>query len=312
MAPPPRLVLVLSENWTIASPRDLGALVRMAQEAEAAGIDAVMLSDHLLLASYAGALGRPANPKEYAAPGNQDPSTPWPDSIVLLSAIAAATSDLRLVAGAIIAPLRHPIALAHQLAALDLLSEGRLVVQPTVGWHEAEYRALGVPFRARGRLLDEHLAAWRALWSETPARFDGAHYRFEDVHMEPKPHRPDGPRLWFGGTKIAPFIVRRLVEYGHGFHPFGQPSHDEMSPIRRAMEDAGRAMEELEIVGGLRPRFPDRHRPASLAEACEQIPDQLQQGYTSICFNPSQYADDIAATPALFREIVERAARAGA
>jgi probable F420-dependent oxidoreductase len=305
---PPRLVLVLTENWTITSSRDLRRLVRLAHEAEDAGIDAVMLSDHLVLGADAGSAGRPANPKAYAAPGNQDPATPWPDSVVLMSAIAAVTTRLRVIAGAIIAPLRHPILLAHQLAALDLLSEGRLVVQPTVSWHEAEYRALGVPFHRRGRLLDEHLQAWKALWASSPAAFRGEHYRFEDVYMEPKPYRPEGPRLWFGGIRISSFIVRRLVEHGHGFHPFGQPSRAEMEPIREAMSAAGRSMDELELVGGLRARFPDAVRPASLAEAAEQIPAQLEQGYTSICFNPSQYTDEVDAVPALCRELVGRVA----
>jgi alkanesulfonate monooxygenase SsuD/methylene tetrahydromethanopterin reductase-like flavin-dependent oxidoreductase (luciferase family) len=99
--PAPRLVMVLTENWTIMSARDLRALVRMAVEAEDAGVDAVMLSDHLVLGASAGAKGRAMNPKEYAAPGNQDPATPWPDSVVLMSGIAAATTRLRIVAGAI-------------------------------------------------------------------------------------------------------------------------------------------------------------------------------------------------------------------
>ena len=71
--PSPRLVLVLCENWTMTSPRDLRALVRIAQEAEDAGIDGVMLSEHIVLGPSAGAGGRPANPRDYAAPGNQDP-----------------------------------------------------------------------------------------------------------------------------------------------------------------------------------------------------------------------------------------------
>src|SRR5262249_8307954 len=168
----PRLVLVLSENWTMTSPRDLRALVRIAQDAEDAGIDGVMLSEHIVLGPSAGELGRPANPRDYAAPGNQDPATAWPDSIVLMSAIAAATTRLRVIGAAIIAPLRHPLLLAHQLAALDLVSEGRLVVQPTVSWLREEYDALGVPFDRRGELLDEHLAAWSELWRATPASFE--------------------------------------------------------------------------------------------------------------------------------------------
>src|SRR5207302_1134222 len=105
--PPLKLVLVLSENWTLIPPRDLRGLVRMAVEAEAAGADAVMMSEHLVLGPSSNARGEPANPREYALPGNQPPETPWPSSIVLLSAIAAVTSRIRLAASAIIAPLRH-------------------------------------------------------------------------------------------------------------------------------------------------------------------------------------------------------------
>ena len=131
----PRMVCVLTENWTMTDPRDLRGIVRMAQEAEDAGFDMVMVSDHVLLGGSAGSQGRMANPRDYAMPGNQDPFTAWPSNIVLLSAIAAATSRIRLGAIALIAPLRHPLVLAHDLAALDLLSEGRLVIQPTVSWH---------------------------------------------------------------------------------------------------------------------------------------------------------------------------------
>ena len=132
------------------------------------------------------------NPRDYALPGNQDPAMPWPSSLVLLAAIASATTTLRLAAAAIIAPLRHPLLLAKDLATLDLLSEGRLVVLPTVSWHEPEYTALAVPYARRGALLDEHLEAWQKAWGPSPASFSGRHYRFEDVWVEPKPYRRDG------------------------------------------------------------------------------------------------------------------------
>jgi probable F420-dependent oxidoreductase len=300
----PRFVLVLSENWTMTSPRDLRALVRMAAEAEDAGIDGVMLSEHIVLGPSAGAGGRPDNPRDYAAPGNQDPDTPWPDSIVLMSAIAAVTTRLRLIAAAIIAPLRHPLLLAHQLATLDLLCEGRLVVQPTVSWHREEYAALGVPFQQRGELLDEHLAAWKVLWGSGPASFSGTHYGFSDVYLEPKPFRAEGPRLWFGGMTVGPWIVRRLVEYGHGFHPFGQPGPDELKVLADAMATAGRDFAELEVVGGIRGRFPSGGEVADLAEAAETIPAQIEAGYTTICFKPSQYTDDPAEVGRLCRRLV--------
>ena len=306
--PPPLLILVLSENWTLTSPRDLRSLVRIAVEAEAAGVDAVMLSEHVVLGPASGADGIMGNPRDYAAPGNQDPATPWPDSLVLASAIAASTARLRIALAAVIYPLRHPLLLAKQLATLDLLSEGRLVVQPTVSWHEQEYEALGVPFHQRGALLDEQLEAMAAVWRDTPAAYAGKHFRFSDVYLEPKPFRPDGPRMWFGGQSLHPALLRRLVRYGHGFHPFGSPTPDELERLRTAMADAGRDLGDLEMIGGIRGTFADETSVADLARAAEAIPGQLAQGYTSICFKPSMFTDDIEQVGPLCRDLVARVA----
>ena len=305
---PPRLILVLSENWTLTSTRDLRSLVRIAVEAEAAGVDAVMLSEHVVLGPASGADGIMGNPRDYAAPGNQDPATPWPDSLVLASAIAAATTRLRVALAAVIYPLRHPLLLAKQLATLDLLSEGRLVVQPTVSWHEQEYEALGVPFHQRGAMLDEQLEAMQAAWGDTPAAYAGRHFRFSDVYLEPKPFRSDGPRMWFGGQSLHPALLRRLVRYGHGFHPFGSPTPEELERLRAGMAEAGRDIAELEMVGGIRGRFADEQSVADLAEAAEAIPGQLAQGYTSICFKPSMFTDDIEQVGLLCEELVARVA----
>jgi probable F420-dependent oxidoreductase len=301
-----RLVHVLSENWTLTPPRDLRALVGMAQEAEDAGFDAVMVSEHVVLGPGADADGLMPNPRDYALPGNQDPATPWPSSIVLLSASAAATTTLRLAASAIIAPLRHPLLLAKDLATLDLLSEGRLVVQPTVGWHEPEHAALGVPFADRGALLDEHLAAWRAAWGPSPASFAGEHYRFEDVWLEPKPFREDGVRLWLGSSTLHDPLLRRLVEYGHGWNPLGRPTDEDVARLRTALAEAGRDPADIELVGGTRGRFPDADSVADLDEALATIPSQIDRGFTSICIKPSQFLDDPSRHAEWCREVVAK------
>ena len=303
---PPKLILILSENWTLTSSRDLRSIVRFAVEAEDAGFDAVMVSEHVVLGPDADADGLPSNPRDYALPGNQDPATPWPSSLVLLSAVAAATSRLRLVAGAIIPPLRHPLLVAKDLATLDLLSEGRLVVQPTVSWHRSEYDALGVPFGSRGALLDEHLAAWDVLWRDSPASFDGTHYRFHDVYLEPKPFRPEGPTLWFGGSSLHDRLVDRIVTYGDGFNPLGRPSPQDLSRLHEAMAAAGRSIDELEMVGGTRGVFPDPSSVANLAQALSSIPEQVAAGFTSICIKPSQFIDDAERLGPFCREVVER------
>lgn len=298
--------MILSENWTLTSPRDLRSLVELAAQAETAGFDAVMVSEHVVLGPDAGADGLPSNPRDYALPGNQDPATPWPSSLVLLSAIAAATARLRLVAGAIIPPLRHPLLLAKDLATLDLLSGGRLVVQPTVSWHRSEFEALGVPFGSRGALLDEHLAAWAVLWRDAPASFEGVHYRFHDVFLEPKPFRPTGPVLWFGGSSLHDRLIRRIVRYGTGFNPLGRPAPEDLSRLRHAMAGAGRSMEALELVGGTRGVFPDPSSVADLGQALSTIPDQVRAGFTTICIKPSQFIDDPRRMPSFCREVVER------
>jgi len=281
----------------------------MAREAEACGFDAVMLSEHVVLGRDADAAGLMENPRDWAYPGNQDPATPWPSSLILLAAMAAVTSRLRLVAGAVIAPLRHPLLLAKELATLDQLSQGRLVVIPTVSWSREEYAALGVPFGRRGELLDEQLAAWEQVYARTPASFDGAHYRFHYVYLEPKAFRPDGPRLWFGGQRLHPALLRRLVRYGHGFNPLGRPRAGELQALRAAMTAAGRDPGELEMVGGIRGTFPAGDAVADLRQALESLPGQWEQGFTTICVKPSMFIDEPRDLPAFCRQVVQEAAK---
>jgi probable F420-dependent oxidoreductase len=300
----PRLVLILSENHSLVPARDLGGLVEMAVEAERAGFDGVMVSEHVVLGVGADADGLPENARDYALPGNQHPATPWPSSLLLLAAIASVTSRLRLIASAVIPPLRHPLLIAKELATLDLLSGGRLVVQPTVSWHRAEYDALGVPFETRGERLDEHLAAWSLLWGDSPASFEGSHYRFHDVWLEPKPFHPEGPRLWFGGQGLHDRLLERLVTYGHGFNPLGRPSDDDLERLANAMSGAGRDLAELEMVGGTRGSFPDADRPAPLDEALDQISAQVARGFHTICIKPSQFTDEPAEVPDLLARMV--------
>lgn len=297
--------MILTENHTLVDPRDLKGLVELAVVAEDAGFDAVMLSEHIALGPTADALGEPANPRAYAAPGNQNPAMAWPSTIVLAGAIAAATSRVRIVLGAIIAPLRHPVILAKELATLDLLSAGRLVVQPTVSWHRDEYDALGVPFEHRGAVLDEQLDALAALWGPSPATHRGRWFDFAEVWSEPKPFGPDGVTMWFGGQSAHGPLVRRLVRYGRGFHPFGAPTAGDLSRLADAMRAAGRDPAELEMIGGTRAVFRGADDVADLDEAMASFPEQVVAGFTTFCMKPSQHTDDIAEVPALCGRMVD-------
>jgi probable F420-dependent oxidoreductase len=314
MPPRPRFVLVLTENWTMlpgGTPREaLATVVRWAREAEDAGFDAVMTSEHVVLGLTAGEAGPMANPREYALPGNQDPTTPWPSSLLLLAAVAACTRRIRLAASAVISPLRHPLLLAKDFATLDQLSKGRLVVQPTVSWHRDEYAALGVPFGQRGARLDEQLEVWDAAWKACavgePVRFSGRFYDFDDVWLSPGPTRPEGPPLWFGGETLHPALLRRLVRYGSGYNPLGRPTPATLDRLATAWQAAGRDPAGLELIGGTRARFPDATSCADLGEALESIPEQVAQGFGTFCIKPSQFIDDPDGVGAFCREVIRR------
>lgn len=300
---PIRWLMVLTENDTIVDPRDLPGLVDLAVAAERAGADGVMLSDHVLLGPSAGEHGRMMNLRDYAAPGNQDPATAWPSSIVLLSAIAQATTTLRLVAGAIIFPLRHPLTLAKELGSLDLLSRGRLTVLPTVSWHQDEYDALGVDFHQRGAILDEQLRVMAQAWGPYPISNEGPFFPFRDVWLEPGAYRTEGPALWFGGQGMHPPLVRRIVQYGSGLNPFGPLTADDLALLEQGMIAAGRSMAELEMVGGIRGRFKGADDVADIDEALAALPQQLEQGFTTICFKPAMFCRTVDEVPALIAHL---------
>ncbi|MGE0818339.1 MAG: TIGR03619 family F420-dependent LLM class oxidoreductase [Candidatus Nanopelagicales bacterium] len=304
-----RWLMVLTENEAILDPRDLGGLVQLAATAEANGIDGVQLSEHVVLGRDSGAAGEMHNPRAYAAPGNQSPAYPWPSSLVLMSAIAQATSSLRLVAGAIILPLRHPLLLAKELGTLDLLSNGRLVVLPTVSWSKDEYAALGVPFAERGKILDEQLEVLAKSWGPYPISHDGPRFPFADVWLEPGAATPQGPPLWFGGQGMPPHVVRRIARYGSGLNPFGRLTDDDMAALAAGMRDAGRDLSELELVGGINGTF---HGPDDIADvdvALRDLPRQLDQGFTTICFKPSMFVRSLDEVPALCRHLVDEGQR---
>ncbi|HLE98873.1 MAG TPA: LLM class flavin-dependent oxidoreductase [Gaiellaceae bacterium] len=138
---------------------------------------------------------------------------------VALAVFAAVTERIRLGAGVVLLPLRHPSLVAKQAASLDYVSGGRLMLGVGVGGEGAQdFEATGVPLEERGSRADEGIAALRRLFADRPASFSGRHYRFRDVSIEPAPIQPGGPPILVGGRSEA--AQRRAGTLGDGWLPY--------------------------------------------------------------------------------------------
>jgi probable F420-dependent oxidoreductase len=175
----------------------------------------------------------------------------FPDPLIWLAYVAAGTSTLRLGTGILIVPQRNPLVLAKELATLDILSGGRMILGAGLGWLEEEFDALGIPFTGRGQRTEEAIGAMRALWSQEQASFDGSTVGFRNCCLRPQPVGGTIP-VHVGGHSQA--AARRAGRIGDGFFPFGV-TRDELPSLLQAMrcsaQEAGRdpASIELSIQG---------------------------------------------------------------
>jgi alkanesulfonate monooxygenase SsuD/methylene tetrahydromethanopterin reductase-like flavin-dependent oxidoreductase (luciferase family) len=157
--------------------------IRVAQAAEAAGFESVWTGEHIVLPD-------PAIPAFPLAT-----ETPMLDTTVALTWIAAHTKRLRLASGIILVPLRSPAVLAKELASIDVVSGGRLIIGVGAGWLEPEFLALGVSMERRGERMEDTLRAMRALWT-----------------MEhPEHHGPFVPSARWRPTRVQSSVLRRRL-----------------------------------------------------------------------------------------------------
>jgi probable F420-dependent oxidoreductase len=182
----------------------------------------VFVSDHVVFGPDLSAYGDPAAGGVTGGVQPTGPDGQWLEPLTVLAAMAAVTRRVLLATNVLVAPLRRAVVLAKAAATLDALSRGRFELGVGIGWQEAEFRAAGVPFRERGRVLDETLAACRELWTLDRAAFTGRDFSLDGVHMMPKPANPAGIPVWIGGRPI-PAVARRLARYGTGWLPWGIP-----------------------------------------------------------------------------------------
>jgi probable F420-dependent oxidoreductase len=135
--------------------------------------------------------------------------------VLTLTWAAAFTSRVRLGTTVLVLPMRHPVPLAKELATLQNLSRGRLILGAGVGWMEAEFAALGAPFHERGKRMDEGLAMMRALWSEDPVNFPSRNIPAAITDMRMLPHPCAPIPVWIGGSSDA--AIRRATRHD-GWH----------------------------------------------------------------------------------------------
>jgi probable F420-dependent oxidoreductase len=183
-----------------------GAAVReMAEAAEAAGYDALHVTDH------------PAPDDRWLAGGGHHALDP----MVALGFAAAATRSVRLHTHVFVAPYRNPLLAAKSVLSLDVLSGGRVILGVAAGYLRPEFRALGVDFEERNALLDESLDVMRRVWTESGVAYEGRHFTARGVTMLPRPVARPHPVVWVGGNSDA--AMRRAVEQADGWSPFPNP-----------------------------------------------------------------------------------------
>ena len=174
-------------------------IARVAVRAEQAGYHSLWVSDHLLVPETGGNL----------------PPIEIMDPIPTLAFAAALTKNIRLATSVLVVPYRNAIHLGKELATLDRLCNGRLVVGAASGWLEAEFVALGAPYHKRGAYTDESIRLWRELWSNPTPSFSGEFTKLSGMRFGPRPAAGKIPIIIGGISKRA---CRRAVELGDGWH----------------------------------------------------------------------------------------------
>ncbi len=205
-----KLGFSLPNNQGVAHVNDL---VTLAIEAESLGYHSVWVSEHLFHATYV---------------ANRLGDAPYHEALTILTAVAGATSKVRLGTSVLVLPWHHPVQLAKRVASLDDYSGGRVSLGVGVAQTEDEFENLGVPFTHRGRIADEMLMAMKILWTEKDPKFNGKYFNFDGLQFEPKPIQKPYPPLLIGGTSRR--AIERVVEHGDGWHALSQSPQD-IAPV---------------------------------------------------------------------------------
>ena len=199
-------------------------LLALAERAEALDYDSVWVGDSLL-----------ARPRH--------------EPITMLAGVAGRTRRVKLGTAVLLPALRNPVLLAHQVATLDQVSSGRVIlgigIASDVANIRAEFRAAGVPFEKRVGTMMEGMRLCKALWTGKPVNWDGR-WHVEQGVLGPTPYQPGGPPIWGGGS--APAALERAARHFDGWFPTGPDSKrwgEQWREVQAIARDAGRNPEDL-------------------------------------------------------------------
>jgi probable F420-dependent oxidoreductase len=240
-------------NFAVKDPGSWQPMFDRALAAEAAGIDRLTVSDHVVFGERLEEYGKP---EVGGMKGSKQPTGPdgqWLEPLTVLSVIAGMTSKIRLGTSILQAALRRPIVLAKSVATLDVLSGGRVDLGIGVGWQREEYDAAGLSFDGRGALLDDCLQVLKSAWTEVPFSHHSDQLNFDRIYCVPQPLQAGGVPIWVSGT-INQRFLRRVTRFGSAWIPWGDDIRDPapgLEKIRQVMSEAGRSMDGFRTQGNL-------------------------------------------------------------
>jgi probable F420-dependent oxidoreductase len=275
------------------------AIIEVARMADNAGIDQVIVTDHVIMGE---------NTDKYPyGDFPLPPEYPWFEPLTLLAAIAGATSSIRLATGILISPLRSAALLAKTTATLDALSNGRLDLGVGTGWQREEYEASAIPFNGRLGRLEDQLHALQVLWRDAPATFNSATVNFERMYSTPFPSQPGGVPLWLGMAP-TPRVAQLMAECAVGWVPMPVPPEQlktAAEPLREAFEAAGRDPDSLRIRA--QPEIVrDAQGRGDLDRTLDTLDTTLDAGVTDLQFMITTFVQEPDQLPDFFRKIAQR------
>jgi probable F420-dependent oxidoreductase len=250
----PENIMQLGFNLPISGPTsNPRSFTRIAQEGEAIGYDYLTLTDHVVLPD----MSAPGYPYSESGEFMSNSPTERHEQLTATAFIAAKTSRIRLVLAVMVVPHRPAVLAAKMLSTIDVLSEGRLVVGIGAGWLKAEFDAVvATPFAERGAVTDEYLEAFRALWTQEHARFEGRYATFADLIFQPRPVQQPYPPIWVGGE--SGLSLRRAARFGDAWYPIGSNNRHLLDTLprlaagiarlRRLTTEAGRYPASVSVV----------------------------------------------------------------